>query len=135
MIADLQTVVLGGQRFVILPEAEFQQLAGGLVEPQLPEPDRNGNYPAVETMRVMLAQKIIRRRRAVGLSQAELARRAGIRNETLNRLEQGKHTPSLATADKLDRALCQAETARRARDSASGGRGKVGRTSAPRRRG
>jgi transcriptional regulator with XRE-family HTH domain len=38
-----------------------------------------------------------------------LARRAGIRPETLNRLEQGKHSPSIATVDKLDRALGRAE--------------------------
>ena len=36
--------------------------------PLLPRPDADGNYPAVETMRAMLARKIIRRRRAVGLS-------------------------------------------------------------------
>jgi transcriptional regulator with XRE-family HTH domain len=61
-------------------------------------------------MRVMLAQKVIRRRRALGLSQVELARRAGIRAETLNRLEQGKHSPSIVTVDRLDRALSRAES-------------------------
>jgi transcriptional regulator with XRE-family HTH domain len=40
-----------------------------------------------------------------------LARRAGIRPETLNRLEQGRHTPTIATIDKLDRALTEAERA------------------------
>ncbi len=79
----------------------------------LPLPEADGNYPAVETMRAMLARKIIRRRRAVGLSQSELARRAGIRPETLNRLEQGKHSPSIATVDKLDRALGKAEAEQR----------------------
>jgi predicted transcriptional regulator len=76
----------------------------------LPRADAGGNYPAVETMRAMLARKIIRRRRAIGLSQVELARRAGIRAETLNRLEQGKHSPSIATVDKLDRAISRAES-------------------------
>ena len=38
----------------------------------------------------------------------ELARRAGIRVETLCRIETGKHTPSVPTIDKLDRALKQA---------------------------
>jgi len=67
-------------------------------------------FPAIETMRAMLARKIIRRRRALGLSQVELARRAGIRAETLNRLEQGKHSPSIATVDKLERAFSQSES-------------------------
>jgi len=75
----------------------------------MPKPDAQGNYPAVEALRASLARKIIRRRRAAGLSQVALARRAGIRPETLNRLEQGHHTPTVATVDKLDRALAEAE--------------------------
>ena len=113
MVATLQTLTLAGQRFVILPEAEYKRLAKNTSEPMLPLPDADGNYPAMETMRAMLARKIIRRRRTVGLSQVELARRAGIRPETLNRLEQGKHSPSIATVDKLDRALNKAESEQR----------------------
>jgi ribosome-binding protein aMBF1 (putative translation factor) len=52
-----------------------------------------------------LARKIIRARRAAGLSQAELARRAAIRPETLNRIEKGKTTPDTATNIKLERVL------------------------------
>jgi ribosome-binding protein aMBF1 (putative translation factor) len=109
-MATLQTLTLAGQRFVVLPEVEYKRLAGKTSEPLLPPGDADGNYPAVETMRAILARKIIRRRRAAGLSQAELARRANIRPETLNRLEQGKHSPSIATVDKLDRALTKAES-------------------------
>jgi DNA-binding XRE family transcriptional regulator len=88
-------------------------MTGESPKPILPPPDPDGNYPAVETIEAMLARKIIRRRRAAGLSQVELARRAGIRPETLNRLEQGKHSPSIATVDKLDRALGKAEAEQR----------------------
>jgi transcriptional regulator with XRE-family HTH domain len=38
-----------------------------------------------------------------------LARRAGIRPETLNRIEQAKRSPSVATVEKIDRALKAAE--------------------------
>ena len=76
--------------------------------PPLPKPDAAGNYPALESMRVLLARDIIGARRRLGLTQAELARRAGVRPETLNRLEQGKHTASTATMNKLDRALREA---------------------------
>jgi DNA-binding XRE family transcriptional regulator len=44
----------------------------------------------VAALRVSLAQKIIRDRRRLGLTQAELARHAGIRAESLNRIEQGR---------------------------------------------
>jgi transcriptional regulator with XRE-family HTH domain len=58
-----------------------------------------------------LARKIIRHRRRAGLNQAELARRAGIRPETLNRIEQGKHSPTPRTVARIDKALREAEEA------------------------
>jgi transcriptional regulator with XRE-family HTH domain len=76
--------------------------------PPLPQPDAQGNYPAVEYARASLARKIIRDRVAVGLSQRQLAMRAGVRVETLCRIETGKHIPSVPTIDKLDRVLKQA---------------------------
>ncbi len=39
------------------------------------------------------------------LNQSELARRAGIAQNTLSRIELGLHTPSLATLEKLARAM------------------------------
>ena len=97
--ANVQTVVLDGKRFVILPEADFERIAG------LPPADASGNRPAVAAMRAVLSRDIVRDRERLGWSQAELARRAGIRVETLNRIETGKHTPSVATIEKIDTAL------------------------------
>jgi DNA-binding XRE family transcriptional regulator len=58
-----------------------------------------------------LAQRLLERRRRAGLSQAELARRAGVRVETLNRIERGKVTPDFATIRKLVVALHQSAQA------------------------
>lgn len=110
-----QTLKLAGRRFVILEERDFRRLQrraatadeSGL--PALPERLPDGNYPAVQAMRVSLARRLIRDRRAVGLTQVELARRAGIAAESLNRIEKGKLTPTMATLHKIDRALEQAE--------------------------
>jgi DNA-binding XRE family transcriptional regulator len=118
MTIEVPTVTLAGKTFVILEHSEYERLRSlahasddsGL--PSLPKPDATGNYPAVPYARASLARKLIRRRQAAGLTQVELARRAGIRPETLNRLEQGRHTPSVATVDKLDRALTKAEAER-----------------------
>jgi DNA-binding XRE family transcriptional regulator len=99
---------LAGKRYAILPEKVFRRLAAQAGEggwPKIPRPDARGEYPAVEYARASLARKIIKSRRATGLSQAELARRAGIRPETLNRIEKGKTTPDVATIVKIDRAL------------------------------
>jgi DNA-binding XRE family transcriptional regulator len=105
----IQTITLSGERFVVLPEIEYLRLLGQPSEPALPAPDARGNYPAAEAARVILARKLIRARSALGWSQAELARRAGVRVETLNRLEQGKHSASVTTVEKLDRALKKGE--------------------------
>ncbi len=107
----VQTILLEGKPYVVLPRDEYDRLAtlakaGEL--PPLPQPDAGGNYPAVEYARASLARKIIRDRVEAGLSQRELALRAGVRVETLCRIETGKHTPSVPTIDKLDRALKQA---------------------------
>ncbi len=74
-------------------------------QPVLPPPDADGNYPAAESIRVILAQQIIRRREAAGWSQKDLAARAGVRQETISRLETARHAATVTTVDKLDRAL------------------------------
>src|SRR4051812_8304311 len=104
------TVTIEGKRFVILPEAEYEHLRQGGGEadvplPPLPKRLANGNYPAVEYGRAVMARDIIQARRRAKLSQAELARRAGIRVETLNRIERARMTASAATVEKLDRVL------------------------------
>gem|GEM_PF-592493 len=56
-----------------------------------------------------MAGRIIERRKGAGLSQAELARQAGVRIETLNRVERGKTTPDFSTIRKLMTAIKAAE--------------------------
>jgi DNA-binding XRE family transcriptional regulator len=92
---------------VLVDESEYERLLrkADEWEPLLPAPLPSGNFPAEEYLRISLALKIIRHRRKLGLSQAELARRAGIRPKTLNRIEQGRNKPSVPTIAKIDRAL------------------------------
>ena len=51
--------------------------------------------------------EIRRYRLQLGLTQRELAKLACIRVETLCRIETGKHTPSVATIDRIEQALMQ----------------------------
>ena len=113
MATTIQTLTLKGQRFVVIPETQYRKLLGENQEPALPEPDAEGNYPAVASARIVLVRQIIRRRRAAGLTQCDLAKRAGIRVETLSRLEHGKHSPNIATVDKLVRVLKRVEGKRK----------------------
>jgi ribosome-binding protein aMBF1 (putative translation factor) len=103
-------VEVGGEQVVVLSRKDYEKLAkrADVWEPPLPEPNERGNYP-LEALDVVMAQEIIRARRKLGWTQAELARRAAIRAETLNRIEQGKNSPTLRTMQKIDRALKRAE--------------------------
>jgi len=102
----MQTIKRNGKTYVLVPEDAWQRLASGSFQmPSLPAPDAVGNVPAVEFARATIARGIVRDRVAAGLSQAQLARLAGIRAETLNRIEKAKVTPDVATVAKIDRAL------------------------------
>ena len=45
------------------------------------------------------------RREALGLSQRELAKRAGISHTVISRIEGGEHSPSPKTLERLAEAL------------------------------
>jgi DNA-binding XRE family transcriptional regulator len=110
-----QIIERGGKRFVLVEESEYRRLsrAAAAGAPALPEADADGNCPAVPFARAVIARSLIEQRTKLGWTQAELARRSGVRAETLNRIERGRVTPDTATIAKLDALL------RRARPSTS----------------
>jgi DNA-binding XRE family transcriptional regulator len=111
-------VQLDGRDYVILAREEYERLAGlaKVAEmPALPEPDEEGNYPAVEYARASIARSLVRERVEAGLTQRELAKLAGVRFETICRIETGRHTASTATVTKLDQALRRAAQEKAAR--------------------
>jgi len=105
----LQRIQVEGKRFVLLEESEYDRLCQEAREavaddeelPALPKPDKHGRYPALQYARISLARDLIRDRKGVGLSQQRLADLAGIRQETLSRIETGRHTPNVKTIDKI----------------------------------
>ena len=107
----LQKMKIEGKRCVAIEETEFRRLerlakrAENPVLPPFPPTNAKGNVPAFEYMQVSIARDIIKERRALGLSQLQLAELAGLRQETLSRLESGKHSPTVRTVDKIDQAL------------------------------
>jgi len=113
-VIGVQRIEVAGQRFVLLPEREYERLCSRASDtvpltdedvPPFPKPDKLGNFPAVEYARVSLARDIIRDRRAAGLTQQELAKLAGTRQETISRIESGKYTASVKLVERIDRAL------------------------------
>ena len=114
------TVEIEGKRYVLVEETEFRRLEtrkgtkrkdDGL--PPLPLPDKDGNVPALEFIRTTIARDIIRERKALGLTQEQLAKLSGVRPETICRLEKGLHSPTVRTVEKIDRALKRAAARKR----------------------
>lgn len=106
-----QIVTSNGRRFVMVPVAEWRRVERLLAKTQA---DADGHVPALSFLQTSIAQDIIRERTALGLTQADLAAKAGLRNETLCRLESGKHSPTVRTVEKIERAL-QGERQKQAR--------------------
>ena len=101
-----------GKSYVLVAVEAWEALvSGGVAMPPLPAADAEGNVPAVAFARATIARRIIRDRTALGLSQVRLAKMAGIRPETLNRIEKGRVTPDEATALKIEKVLKQTQDA------------------------
>ncbi len=81
--------------------------------PAFPEPDAQGNFPAIDYLRVSIARELVRRRTAAGLSQSELGKLAGVRQETISRIESGKRTVRERVMTSIERALKGREAQRR----------------------
>lgn len=115
-----RTVKRHGKRYVVVDAADFASLPGKtntVKLPPFPPVDGDGNSPAIEYARVSIARQLITDRTAAGLTQAELAKRAGIRVETLNRLEKAKHSADETTMKRIDAVL---RTVRRTRKNSGG---------------
>ncbi|HEY8750192.1 MAG TPA: helix-turn-helix transcriptional regulator [Tepidisphaeraceae bacterium] len=108
----MKNITHNGKSYVLLEAKAWDALVKGRASmPKVPAPDSDGNVSAVEFARATIARRIIRDRTALGLSQVRLARLAGIRPETLNRIEKGKVTLDVATAVKIEKALKQIQSA------------------------
>jgi hypothetical protein len=112
-----QTIFWEGKPYVVLSRDEYNRLttlAKTVKLPPLPEPDARGNYPAGGVRLRQYGAEGHPRPHGGGLCHRDLAKRADARVETLCRIETGKHTPSVPTIDKIDRALERAARGRQA---------------------
>jgi DNA-binding XRE family transcriptional regulator len=113
----IRNIIMGGREYVLIPRKEWDSFAAsrkstGDKQPQ-PPPMRDGSY-TIEHVRMSLANKMASRRKSAGITQAQLAKLAGVRVETISRLENGLHMPGSRTFDKIDRALSRANKVRAA---------------------
>ncbi|MCE5184577.1 MAG: helix-turn-helix domain-containing protein [Planctomycetaceae bacterium] len=95
-----QRVQLDGVWYVIIKEEEFR----ALTEPRKPG-GKNDALDAMDISGQRLADRLLRRRQQANLTQKDLAALAGVRVETLNRIERGRTTPDFKTIRKLVNAM------------------------------
>ena len=104
-------IKLEGREYIIVGRNEYERLLRLARVAEAPGSSLGGGrdtLPAVAYARASIARDVVRERVRVGLTQRELAARAGVRVETLCRIETGRHTASTATISKLEHALKQA---------------------------
>ena len=95
-----QRVRLDGNWYIIIAEDEFRALT------QTRKP--KSKIDALDAMNISdqrLADRLLQRRQDAELTQKDLAKLAGIRVETLNRIEKGRTTPDFSTIRKLVDAI------------------------------
>ncbi|MBN2447220.1 MAG: helix-turn-helix transcriptional regulator [Phycisphaerae bacterium] len=102
-------VEIAGVRYAIIAEDVLLRLCESLAVAPAPLGTRTEPLGPTTWDHDRLATRIRARRRRADLTQAQLAERAGIRTETLNRIERGKTTPDFATIRKLVIAMDAAE--------------------------
>lgn len=106
----IQSIKIEDKELIVLTREVFDELMekAGILPP-IPPADGDGFRPAIKTADALIARKIITRRIQAGLTQVELARRAGVRMETISRLESAKQMPRRETILRIDTALKAAE--------------------------
>ena len=105
----IQTIKVDDKELVVLTREAFDDLMekAGVLPPYPPASNRGG-YPAAKTLHVSIARSIVSARIRAGLTQKELARRSGVRLETICRIEGGKQKPVQETVMRVEAALLAA---------------------------
>ncbi len=81
--------------------------------PKLPARDARGERPAKLAVLAVMARSLIRRRMEAGLDQKRLAALAGLRPETISRIESGRYRPRRQTMLQIDQAFAAVTRKRR----------------------
>lgn len=97
---DFPSVEIEGRRYFLVPEPDLEAMLERVTRSRA-RSTRRDNLESFAIDDLTLAQRLRRRREEVGLTQLDLATLAGLRHETLNRIERGKTTPDFKTIRKL----------------------------------
>jgi ribosome-binding protein aMBF1 (putative translation factor) len=93
----MNTAIISGKKFVLVPETEYRRL--------IKLADKPRDLPAVDFATASIGRNIVKRRKALGWTQKQLAERSRVSAEVLNRAERGVTVPSVRTLAKIEAAL------------------------------
>ena len=96
------TLNIEGVDYVVIPRAEYEGRWPNFL------PATRGERPAKSAVQAVIARSMIRRRTEAGLDQKRLAALAGVRAETISRIESGRYRPRRETMLRIDQALASA---------------------------
>jgi len=82
----------------------LEQSPGRVRRMRLPS-DSSRHAPGLRKWITYVSRRIVEKRSAAGITQAELAKKSGLPQSHISRLESGKHSPSRATLEKIATAL------------------------------
>ena len=95
-------------RYVILPEEEYEELLDALDNFLADKIMNDPNDPVLkweDVRRELIENRIVKARKARGVSQKELARRLKVKPSTVSRLEKRSTRPRLDTLKRVAKAL------------------------------
>ncbi len=111
-----QMIDLKDDRYALLPQEEYQDLmaqAAGIALPRLPALNERGNYPGLELVGVLIARGLIVDRLEAGLTQEDVAERAGVPLDVVQDVERGgEATGDERAIDAIDAVLTSARQGR-----------------------
>lgn len=96
----IKSLELNGIEYVILEKSEFEQLTESRVGH-----GAKGEVDAITFTRELLADRLSAAMKRAGWNQADVAKRARVRVETISRIMNRKHTVDATTWDKIDAAF------------------------------
>lgn len=114
---SVATVTKHGKEYALVPMASYRRLMADAQAPLpgYPSVGADGTSNALEFARASIARRLNSDRRAAGLTLERLADLSGVRQETISRIESGKHTATVRTIDKLAKAIEKAASRRHGR--------------------
>lgn len=103
-----QIITAGRRRLVVLSEEEYENLLDVLDNLEAERRENDPHDPVLKWEEVraeLLENRIVKARKARGISQKELARRLKVKPSTVSRLERKSTRPRLDTLKRVAKAL------------------------------